>query len=317
MGRPVMRLNPQLESMRNRVLLTAGTDLLLSVAMILPPPRERRGRGRRPVYDYRIVLVLCILRTLLRKRYADYESEMRTDKRLIDMLGMDALPCKSTVNNYALQLRMSLLYRLNKLLIAAWVKKPIDLLFDASGIRIIGRSVWYCIRTKQRVLKRDCDKVHLAISHREMLIVNWRMTNGHRNDSPFLRVLLAPFKVLGFVLVDKGYINKINAEFVAKKQGAFFSPFKKNARPSGLNTWAYLDRLWHAFSEACEAIYHQRSRVEAVFSALKKRYGDQLYSKKWHSRRREMALRFLAYNLRIIIALRIAREQGMPLWVRA
>lgn len=317
MGQPVMRLNPQLESMRNRVLLTAGTELLLSVAMKLSPPIERCGRGRRPVYDYRIVLVLCILQTLLRKRYADYEAEMRTDKRLLDMLNVERLPCKSTLNNYSLHLRMRLLYRVNKLLTAAWIKKPIDCLLDASGIRIHGRSVWYCLRTKQRMLKRDCDKVHIAISHREQLIVNWRVTNGHRNDSPFLRVLLAPFKMLGFVLVDKGYSNKTNAEFVAKKLGAFFSPFKKNARPSGLNTWAYLDRLWNNFSELCKAIYNQRSRVEAVFSALKKRYGDQLYSKKWHARRREMAMRFLAYNIRIIIAMQIAKEQNIPFWVRA
>ena len=108
-----------------------------------------------------------------------------------------------------------------------------------------------------------------------------------------------------------------NAEFVAKKSGAFFTPCKKNAKTTGLNTWAYLYRLWCAFSDACQSIYHQRNKVEAVFSALKNRYGDRLYATTWYMRRREMAMRFIAYNVRIIIGLQIAREKGIPLWVRA
>ena len=101
MGKPNIRLNPQIDSIRNRVLLQKGTEVLLSIALLLPPPTLKKGRGRRP-YDYRIVLVLCILRILLRKKYADYEAEMRFDKRLMEMLSISKLPCKSTINNYAL-----------------------------------------------------------------------------------------------------------------------------------------------------------------------------------------------------------------------
>lgn len=315
MGKPNVRLNPQLDSIRSRILLEKGVELLLSVALLLPAPRQT-GRGR-PSFDYRLMLVLCILRVLLRKRYADYESEMRTDPRLKTKLNLASLPCKSTVNNYAQVFTLRLLYRFNAILIDGWVKKPIDVLLDASGIRLVGRSIWFCIRTKQQIRKKDCDKIHLAVSHRELLIVNFRITNAKKNDSPFLRRLLAPFKALGLVLVDKGYSGKKNAEYVAQRGGAFFSPFKKNARPTGLNTWAYLYRLWTMFPQACNNIYHQRSLVEAVFSALKNRYDDKLYAKYWYNRRREMAMRFIAYNVRIIIALQIAKERQLPLWVRA
>ncbi len=312
-----MRLNPQIDSIRNRVLLERGIPLLLSIALLLPSPPEMTGRGRRP-YDYRVMLVICILRILLRKRYADYESEIRTNKTVIELLDLEKLPCKSTVNNYTVQqLKLSVLYMFNKKLIDAWIKKPIDLLLDASGIRLVGRSIWFCIRTKMKIRKKDCDKIHIAISHWSLLIANFRITNSKKNDSPFLRKLLAPFKRLGLVIVDKGYSGKINAEFVAKRLGAFFSPFKKNADPSGLNTWSYIYKLWQHFPSACRNIYNQRSRVEAVFSALKRRYGDQLYSKKWYTRRREMAMRFISYNVRIIIGIQISREKGIPLWVRA
>lgn len=315
MGKPNIRLNPQLDSIRNRVILEKGTQVLLSCALLLPIP-DTSGRGRKP-YDYRIVLVLCILRLLLRKRYSDYESEMRTDKRLMEMLGLTKLPCKSTVNNYALMVSLALLGQFNKKLIDSWIKKPIDLLLDASGIRLVGRSIWYCIRTKQNIRKKDCDKIHIAVSNCSLLIANFRITNSKKNDSPFLRKLLACYRILGLIIADKGYSGKKNTNFVASKQGAFFCPFKTNANPTGLNPWAYAYRLWKAFPTIWDGIYHQRSKVECVFSALKRRYGDQLYSKYWYSRRREMAMIFIAYNVRIIVAIQIAREKNIPLWVSA
>jgi hypothetical protein len=316
MGKPNIRLNPQIDSIRNRVLLEKGTEILLSIALLLPKPKKKAGRGR-PALDYRIMLVICLLRVLLRKKYADYETEMRFDKRLMEMLKLDRLPCKSSVNNYAFQFSLGFLSEFNRRLIDAWIKKPVDLLLDASGIRLVGRSIWFCIRTKKKILKKDCDKIHVAVSLCSLLIANFKISNSRRNDSPFLKKLLMPFSCLGMVVVDKGYSGKKNAEFVAGKKGAFFSPFKKNTCPSGFSVWNNMFKLWKLFSAACEAIYHQRSKVEAVFSALKNRYGDQLYSKKWFMRRREMALRFIAYNVRIIVGIQIAREKGIPLWVRA
>ncbi len=292
-----------------------ATEFLLSIALLLPP-RLQQGRGRR-AYDYRLVLVICILRILLRKKYADYETEMRFDKRLMEMLKLDMLPCKSTVNNYAFQFSLGFLSEFNRKLIDAWIKKPIDLLLDASGIRLVGRSIWFCIRTRKKILKKDCDKIHIAVSLCSLLIANFKISNSRRNDSPFLKKLLEPFGILGLVIVDKGYSGKKNAELVANKKGAFFSPFKKNACPSGFSVWKSLFNLWKNFYSICEGIYHQRSKVEAVFSALKNRYGDELYSKKWFMRRREMAMRFIAYNVRIIVGIGIAREKNIPLWVRA
>jgi hypothetical protein len=295
--------------------LEKGTNVLLSIALLLPQP-EHKGRGRKP-FDYRLVLVLNILRILLRKKYSDYETEMRFDKRLIEMLKLDKLPCKSCLNDYSLKFKLGFLSNFNKKLIDAWIKKPVDLLLDASGIRLVGRSIWFCIRTKKKIRRKDCDKIHIAICLQNLLIANFRISNSKRNDSPFLRKLLKPFKVLGKIIVDKGYSNKTNAEYVTNKKGAFFSPFKKNADPSGLNIWSYLYKLWNVFPSLCRGIYHQRNKVEAVFSALKKRYGDQLYSRKWYTRRREMAMRFIAYNVRIIVGIQIAREKNIPLWVRA
>lgn len=312
-----MRLNPRVESIRCRVLLQRATELLLHFALLLAEPKYK-GKGRRP-YDYRIVLVLCILRVVLRKTYAWYETEMRTDKRLMEMLNIKYLPCKSTINDYVLKyFTLSFLLAFNKKLVDKWLKKPVDLLLDASGIRLVGRSIWFCIKTKTKIRRKDCDKIHVAVSLCSLLIANFRITNSRRNDSPFLRKLLQPFRILGLVLADKAYGGKKNTEFVVdKKKGAFFCPYKENAKPSGFNVWKKIFDLWNSLGVLCKGIYNQRSKIEAVFSALKKTWGDQLHGKKWYTRRREMAIRFIAYNVRIIVGIQIAREKQLPLWVRA
>lgn len=317
MGKPLIRLNPQIDSIRSRVLLKRAVRLLLSCVLLLPQVDACKSKGR-PRYDYRIVLLLSILRNLLRKRYSDYETHLRTDKRVLEILGLSRLPCKSTLNNYELKVfTMETLYKLNKKVIDFWVKKPVDLALDVSGIRLVGRSIWFNIRTKQKIRRKDCDKVHIATSLCSLLITNFAITISKRNDSPFLRKMLKGYKRLGLVLVDKGYSNKINALFVCNKNGAFFSPFKSNANPKDLDVWANLQKLWRTFPTICQRIYNKRNVVEAIFSALKRKYGDQLYHRKWYMRRKEMAMRFIAYNIRVIVSIQIAREKNINLWTKA
>ena len=208
MGKPNIRLNPQIRSEVARTLYKSSTELLLSVALLLPT-KQRSCRGPKP-YDYRMVLVLNILRVLLRKTYEDYETEMRTDKRLFEWLNMQCLPSKSTLHRHVQMLSLNQLVRFNRNLIDTWVKKPVDLLLDASGIQIVGRSIWFSIRTQRKILKKDCDKVHIAVSLCSLLIVNFRITNSRRNDLPFLRKLLNIFSKLGIIIADKGYSNIIS-----------------------------------------------------------------------------------------------------------
>lgn len=75
MGRPITRLNPQIESSIQKILLDKATKLILFIVMLFPENIQEK-RGIKP-YDYRIILALCVLRIFLKKTYADYEIEIR------------------------------------------------------------------------------------------------------------------------------------------------------------------------------------------------------------------------------------------------
>lgn len=317
MGKPITRLNPQVESSIQRIFLNQILGLLHFVVMVLPKQQIIKS-GPKP-YDYRKILLICVLRVLLRKTYADYEIEMRNDSRICIPLGYNKLPGKSTIQRGMNLITMDLLRKVNSILISEWIKRRLNIYIDASGIRIVGRSIWYSLRTKKNISRRECDKVHLAICGDTMLALNWFITNGKQNDCPFFERLLAPFKLLGIILADKGYLSRKNFQIVADKNGSAFIPFKSNSgiRSKSNPAWKFALNLWKLFPMIYKSIYNQRSKVECVFSVLKKRYGDNLHSRDVHLRRREFALRLISYNLRLIICLKYAKEHDIPCWVRA
>lgn len=320
MGEPRKRLNPQVESQVNRILLKQAMKLLIFIVALLPV-KTINNRGIKP-YDYRSIIALCILRILLRKTYTDYEIETRTDPRICRAFGMKILPGKSTIQRGMELLSINLLQQINLLLLKDIVKNKLNILIDSSGIRIFARSIWFCLRIKREISKRDCDKVHLAVCADLLLILNWRITNGKRHDCPFFVILLEPFKWLGNVVADKGYLSRINFQFVHDRKGQAYIPFKKGKKkgstdsPKSHPAWKFAFHFWKALNGIYMSIYHQRSRIEAVFSAIKKRYGDKLNCKSAKMRRKEMSLRLIAYNVRILICARYAKRNNMPLWVR-
>jgi hypothetical protein len=317
MGEPISRLNPKIESRMQKVFLVEATKLLLFVAMMLPS-KEYHRKGQQP-YDYRIILVLCILRILLRKTYADYEIEMRYDQRICSLLGLQILPGKSTIQRGLKLISMRSIIEFNRLMLADWMKIKLNLMLDASGIRLVGRSIWYAIRIKKPILRRNCDKIHIAACSDILLIMTWEITDWRKNDSPFLKVLLSPFKILGLVFADAGYSSRKNVQLIADKNGGVFIPFSKKTtpKPKSYPAWKFLHNMYTKFRTIFDSIYHQRSKVETIFSVLKKRYGDMLYSKSREMQHKEMSLRFIAYNVRVFLYWKYAMQNNLNLWVRA
>jgi hypothetical protein len=320
MGEPQMRLNPKVESCVNRILLTEAMNLLLSVTLLLPIKITNK-RGAK-AYDYRDILALCILRILLRKTYDDYEIEMRTDPRICRAFEMQILPGKSTIQRGMELLTMNLLWQINLLMLRDIMKQKLDILIDSSGIRIFARSIWFCLRIKRDISKRECDKVHIAVCSDLLLVMNWRITNGRRNDSPFFRILIAPIRMIGYAIADKGYLARVNFQAVADKGGQGIIPFKKGKKkkstnkPKGFPAWKYAHDFWTKLNGWYMSIYHRRSRIESVFSAIKKRYGDKLDCRSASMRRKEMSLRLIAYNIRILLYSRYAKENNLSLYKR-
>jgi len=61
-------------------------------------------------------------------------------------------------------------------------------------------------------------------------------------------------------------------------------------------------------------IYHQRSKVETVFSVIKRKYGSYILSKSFETQKKELLIRLVAYNIdrKVILSLVVWRISPEP-----
>ncbi len=143
-------------------------------------------------------------------------------------------------------------------------------------------------------------KLHVLIALQNLSILNLRITKGTRHDSPILRRLLRPIpKGSGDTCLDPAYLSRRNCNLIAKKGRTPFIKPKRNTtiRKRGSQPWREMMTLWFEDEAAFLRRYHQRSKVESVYSSLKRCYGNHLSSHKPRAQRHELHLKTLSYNI--------------------
>lgn len=136
-----------------------------------------------------------------------------------------------------------------------------------------------------------------------------------RHDSPKFRALLRRIHgKIGDVCGDKAYSCRENAKIVTKRGGRPFLMPKRNAssKAKGCHAWKEMMNYRNEHPRAFKNRYHKRSNSESVNSSFKGKYGERLYSRKWHMQKRETGFKVITYNLRQLIRFRIRLE--VELW---
>lgn len=149
-------------------------------------------------------------------------------------------------------------------------------------------------------------KAHAMVGCTTGAISALEVTEGNVNDSvmfaPLVKTTAKRF-TLEDVTADKAYLARPHVtlvEEIGHAQGStatMYVPFKSNSRGHGPEAWR---KLWHLFNYKREEFlthYHQRSQVEASFSALKRVFGGNLRSKLPAAQYNEVALKALVFNL--------------------
>jgi len=128
------------------------------------------------------------------------------------------------------------------------------------------------------------------------------VTKGTKHDSPILERLLKHMpKGSGELCADSAYLSRKNCNLIAKKGRRPYIKPKKNTmvRARGSQAWRSMLKLYREDREEFDKHYHQRSRVESVYSVLKRVFGNALSSTRRRSQRNELYLRVINYNIGI------------------
>lgn len=188
-----------------------------------------------------------------------------------------------------------------------------DFAVDSTGF---GTRTYYKHRIKKRNVEIDHEdhiKLHACVGIVSHAIVAAKVTTRNVNDSPLFPPLFettAKQFTIREVSADKGYLSDGNVSLVHDRGAKAYILFKRNSREQEKEgAWNDQFRLYKNDPETYLAHYHRRSNVEAVFSALKRRYTDFMRNKAFISQKNELLLKVIAYNLSIVTQLSI--EHGL------
>ncbi len=129
-----------------------------------------------------------------------------------------------------------------------------------------------------------------------------RLRRKQRNenvDTPYLIKQSVKQLPLTLFLADKMHDSEKNHE-IAEKCGAKFVVPLRNQAPIHRTHGRHRKQLRRQFPDE---IYRKRVLIESIFSALKRRYGDIVYAKKFVSQKNELLCRVLTYNIEKIVNL--------------
>jgi len=112
---------------------------------------------------------------------------------------------------------------------------------------------------------------------------------------------------VGIVCGDKANSCRENADLVRELGGTPFLMPRRNASSKAKGSWAGKEMMQYReeHPRAFENRYHKRSSAQSTNSSFKGKYSEFLYSRRWHTQRREAGLKVLAYNMRQLIRFRI------------
>jgi transposase len=252
-------------------------------------------------------VVLLALRQHFGKSYRDFCEILEVCGSLLEEIGLRRVPHWTTLQKFS---RRADARRLERLLLAFLEEARVRVLYlavDSTGFSSTSASTYYTRVLEARggrlgghrrgVLTHRYLKQTVAVETRNQLIVAVKFRRGPANDSPdFPRVLekvLPAGLPVKLVLADKGYDAESNHEYAHEVLGAR-TMIPVRYRGPGIRVGGrYRRRNLRDFDEDA---YHQRAKVETVFSVEKRKMGSHVLARNPSQQHKELIFRAFSYN---------------------
>lgn len=181
-----------------------------------------------------------------------------------------------------------------------------DFAVDSSGFTTSMFGRWLDVRTQSASVKRIYKKAHVTSGVKTNIITAIEVTPGYFADSPqfkeLVKITAKTFKIRE-VSADKAYSSRKNLQVVTSLGAIPYIPFKKGStgKSRGTLVWGRMYKFYTEHQEFFMMHYHKRSNAETVFSMIKRKFGNHLFSKSEVGQINEILCRALAHNICCLI----------------
>ncbi len=202
----------------------------------------------------------------------------------------------TTINKFALRIKQTFL----ESIIGKMVKSNEASLaaIDGTGFSLNARSPYFRTIAGER---NQFMQTNVCAEIKRRLIVAVRLRRKQRNENIDVAYLMKEaskqLKITSF-LGDKAYDSGKNHERAERYGAEFIAPIKNRERSK---IYGYRRRL--LAKNFPSELYHQRVIIESIFSAVKRRFGHQLYARRFSTQKNELLFRFMAYNAEKLVNL--------------
>ena len=262
----------------------------LEIAKAIP---KYFSKFSKKIFNNHQKLILLVLKQKLRTTYRDLIEILRiTD--IPNLIKLKRLPHFTTLIKFSKKLSPLLVRKL--LAYSCKISKPsrLKLGIDETGFSVEQRSEHYATIVGRR---RKVIQINACALLDKQLISTFRVRKVKQVYSEKLIPLLMESKELGYVdyvCADKGYDGEKNHSYIirelkARSCIAVRQRFSKNPGRATLRK-----RIALNFDKET---YHQRSKVETIFSVIKRKYGSCLKGKNYITQQRELLQKILTCNI--------------------
>lgn len=232
-------------------------------------------------------IILLVLKQKLRTTYRDLVEILKISDIPL-YIGLKRIPHHTTLVKFAKKIKSKLL----SLLLPCNNANAVGI--DATGFSVENRSKHYEKRAALHSYRRYV-KLSIVADLSKQIIMGQSIHKSPRHDNKDFMILMHNVKAKA-VCADKGYDSNENHRFVMQDlEAKSFIAIKDY----GYNRHRNWKKDWRrvAKRQFNENGYHQRSKVETIFSCVKRKYGSSLRARDFYSQKKEVLCKLIAYNI--------------------